>query len=76
MDIEERLAALEAMTQENRDFWHKPTPNGKTRVEMLDKMLTLSNNAKFTSKVLLWLIGGGMSLIGAASTIQRLWGKG
>jgi len=70
-NVEERLTALEGMARENHDFWHKPTVGGRSRAERLDTMLALADNSKFTFKLVLWMAGGSMSLVGAWSVIQK-----
>jgi len=71
-DVEERLKTLEEMARENHDFWFKNTVGGKPRAERLDAMLALADNSKFTFKLVLWMAGGSMSLVGAWSVVQRL----
>jgi len=73
MEYENRIASLEQMAQDNHDFWHKPTVGGATRAERLDRLLAIAEHTKFTSKLLIWLLGAVMSIIGGWTVVQRFF---
>ncbi len=80
MDKYRRPADESEAVREIHEFLFKPlTIGGKSRAEQMDNLLAILRSGKMSARVLVWVGGGALAVIGAYNTIAATllkWGGG